>query len=136
MNKRRIFLDAHARTTRPSATRPKSASRVTHDAVLAHDPDDLVLLVGEQIRVSECSCATLYPVPKFAPPPRLAREGIDMKDIVFPFRLVQSVQEEVVGVGEGDVWDRREQGPKDHVDYGRWCREREKRELAVVSFYT
>ena len=37
-----------------------------------------------------------------------------MKDVVFPLRLVWPVQEEVVGVSEGEVWDRREQGLENH----------------------
>ena len=37
-----------------------------------------------------------------------------MKDVVFPFRLIWTVQEKVVGVGKGEVWDLRERRPEDH----------------------
>ena len=65
-------------------------------------------------RISKCGRTTRDPILKLGPLPRLSRNSVDVKDVVFPLRLVRTVQEEVVGVLEGEVWDRREQGPEDH----------------------
>jgi len=80
----------------------------------------------EAARIPECGCTTLDPILKLGPLPRLARDSVDVKDIVFPLRLVWTVQEQVVGVGEGEVWNWREQGPEDHGHSAKWWREREK----------
>jgi hypothetical protein len=80
----------------------------------------------EKARSSECGCGTLDPVFKLQPPSRLARERVDVKDVVFPFRLIWTVQEKVVGVGKGEIWDRRERRLEDHRQGGRWWREKEK----------
>ena len=121
MDKRRILL--HVST--PPEGCPSVSARlepptlVTHDAVLAQDPDNLILLVREKIRVPECSSAAFHPVLELVPLPRLSCEGIDVKDVVFPFRLVWTVQEEVMGVRKGDIWDWREQRLEDHA-HGGW----------------
>jgi len=64
--------------------------------------------VREKARISEGGGTTLDPILKLGPLPGLARERVDVKYVVFPLCLVRTVQEEVVGVGEGEVWDRRE----------------------------
>ena len=109
MDKRRILLRApHPRRVARQHTNPKGHLTVTHNTVLTCDPNDLVLLVGKKIRISECSRATFDPILELVPLPRFASEGINMQDMVFPFRLFRSVQYEVVGVWKCEVWDRRE----------------------------
>jgi len=64
--------------------------------------------VREKARISEGGGATLDPILELGPLPGLSRERVGVKYVVFPFRLVWTVQEEVMGVGEGEVWDWRE----------------------------
>ena len=85
----------------------------------------------EASRISECGCTARDSILKFRPLSRLARDRVDVKDIVFPFRLVRAAQEEVVGVGEGEVWDRREQGLEDHGHSAKWWREGKGRPLGL-----
>jgi hypothetical protein len=59
-------------------------------------------------RTSEHGGATLDPIIELQPLPRFSRGCINVKDAVFPFCLTWTVQEEVVGVGKGEVWNRRE----------------------------
>ena len=89
-------------------TNSKGHLTVTYNTVLACDPNDLILLVGKKIRISEYSRATFDPILELVPLPRFSREGIDVQDMVFPLRLFRPIQYEVVGVGKREVWDRRE----------------------------
>ena len=91
----------------------------THDAILAQDSNDCIFLVRETVRISECGRSTCDSILKLGPFPCLARKRVDVKDVVFPFRLVWTVQEEVVDAGGREVWDRREQGPENH-GWSRW----------------
>ena len=68
----------------------------------------------EKARISEGGGTTLDSILELGPLPGLSRERIDVKYVVFPFCLVRTVQEEVMGVWEGEVWDWREQRPEDH----------------------
>jgi hypothetical protein len=84
--------------------------------------------VREKAWTSKCGGATLDPVLKLQPPPHLSRECFDVKDVVFPSRLVRAVQEEVVGVAKRGVRDQREWGLEDHRHGGRRWGEKEKAE--------
>ena len=65
-------------------------------------------------RIPECGCTTRDPIPKLRPLPGLSCDRVDVEDVVFPSRLVWTVQGEVVDGGGGEVWDRREQGSENH----------------------
>ena len=71
--------------------KPSSGNLNTHDGVFAQDPNDLVLRVGEEIGPSECGGTTLDAILELVPLPRPARDRIDMKDKIFPPRLVLTV---------------------------------------------
>ena len=76
----------------------------THDAILAQDSDDCVLLVRETVRISKCCRTTCDPILELRPFPPLSRDRVDVKVVVFPSRLVRTV------VDAGG----REQGPENH----------------------
>ena len=63
----------------------------------------------EKAWIPEGDGTTLDPILELGPLPGLARERVDVKYVVFPLCLVRTVQEEMVGVGEGKVWDRGEE---------------------------
>lgn len=65
--------------------------------------------MGEKSGVSKRGSRTSDPILEFAPLPRFPGDGVDVKDVVTPVRLVRPVQEEMVGIGKGKVWDWGEQ---------------------------
>lgn len=113
-----LYTPTHTRKAFPSAYDSRGKTQETHDGVRAQDPNNLVLFAGENGRVSERRSTALDPISELVPLPRLAGVRVHVDDIVLPFRLVRTVEEKMVGVGEREVWDRREEGLEDHDDGG------------------